>query len=151
MARTELQKVARTLLSEQRKSLRKQMADLKGQERRTDALANLLDTLPQKIKSRSKIDWYISGSMLYVTVRPAFKRFTENDTILITDWCARQEKFDFAKEVSSSTGTWNHKLKRWIGWAYYNIEFDTIANVDGCELVEVEETIKQKRFEVKCD
>jgi len=127
------------------------MDDLKGNERRTDVIANLLDTLPQKIKSRSTIDWYISGHMFYVTVRPAFKRFTENDTILITDWCGRQEKFEFTKEVKSSNGTWNHKLRRWVGWSFYSIEFDTIANVDGCELVEVEETIKQKRFVVKCD
>ena len=57
MARTEFQKQARNLLTYRRSELRKSLQALKGQERRTDAFANVLETLPKKIRSRSIVDW----------------------------------------------------------------------------------------------
>jgi hypothetical protein len=147
---TDYRKDARRRIKARRASLRKDLAELKGAERRTDAMARVLETLPKKIKSRANVEINIYGSYVYAIVRPAFERFTDNDTLLITDWCASNSKFEFAKRVNSGSGTWYHELKRWIGYSYYNIEFATISNIDGCELIETETTEVVKRYEVKC-
>ena len=148
-------------LSTRREQLEKDLEDLKNNERRVKVLAAFLDNnLPAKIKSRSEITFSGYGSYVYATVAP--KRydsvskknygFTDDDTKLITAFCGEAEKWDFKKEVSNHSGVWFHKLSRWTGGfeSHYEITFDTISNIDGCELVETEETRVVKTYKVKC-
>lgn len=159
MERTEFQKQARLRAKKERASLRKQMEELKGVERRTDALGSFLETLPAKIKNRCEFSLNFYGTYFYVNVKPKYwpslpknkQGFTENDTLLITSWCASlNERWQFAKRVNSCEGTWYHEVYKYVGDSRYEITFNTTSNIDGCELVEVTETVEQKRFEVKC-
>ena len=148
---TTLKKAARNLIRAKRNNLRNEMKELRGMERRTDCVSAFLETMPQKVLGRSVIDWSIYGNTIYVSVRPMYKRFTENDTLLVTDWCGSlSEKWRFDKSLNSD-GTWYHEIKRWIGSLYVNVTFETTSNIDGCEIIESEEVTTRKVYRVKCD
>lgn len=159
MERTEFMKAARAEARRKRQNLRNELNEMKGLERRTDALGRFIETMPNKIKRRADMSLSVYGTYCYVTVRPKHwpslpkskQGFTENDTLLITEWCAGLgERWNFRKSVNGSEGTWRHEVRKWIGNNLYEITFDTTSNIDGCELVEVTETVEQTRFEVKC-
>ena len=145
-----LAKETRKMIKYRRSSLRDELQSLKKMERRTDAVCNILDTLPKKIQGRSVVSISFSGSCIFVEVNPKFKRFTEADTLLIVEWCAKQEKFRFTKDVNSSNGKFQLELRRyWRGFTYY-IDFNSTSNIEGCELIEKEVTETRKIYEVKC-
>lgn len=150
MEKVNLKNQARLKIKNNRKNLRNQLNALKGLERKSDRLSAILETLPKKIHARMNIEFNYSATFMWVTVRPLYKRFTENDTMLITDWCAGLEKWRFSKNVDSSSGTWNHNLYRRIGYNSYEIEFVTTSNIDGCKLIEKEVTETRKVYEVEC-
>lgn len=149
-----IQEAAEKHLSARREQLQKELDEIKGSEKRTRYLAGMLESLPQKIKGRCEISFSgCWGKYAYANISPKFgKKFTEHDTLLITDWCATREKWEFKKEASACKGYWYHKLSRWTPdyEAYYEVIFNTISNIDGCELEEVEETRIVKTFKVKC-
>ena len=145
-----LAKDTRKAIRFRRKSLRNEIENLKKMERRTDAIASILETLPKKISTRSDIEISFSSGFIFVQVKPKYKRFTEADTLLIVEWCAKQEKWRFTKDVDSSTGKFQLELfRRGKGFSYY-IDFNSTSNIEGCELIEKEVTETRKIYEVKC-
>lgn len=145
---------AKNTLDKRRDELFKELEQLKNDRRRAAVMASLLETLPKKLRSRVNPKFYFSGTFISATIRPLNgDGFTEHDTLLITDWCAQQDRWKFTKLVNPTTGTWRHELERWTdgkNWARYCIEFETTGNIDGCELIEEEVTETRKRYSVKC-
>ena len=145
--------LTREHVKRQRADLLEQLNKLETSERRLYALAGIVETMPKKILNRCYISWYGYDRYFSADIRPKFgETFTEHDTILITDWCAKQEKWTFNKEADGYGG-WRHVIKRKRpNWRYanYEITFVNIDNIDGCELVEVIETREVKTYKVKC-
>ena len=134
-------------------SLLDQIKELETRKRRTEALARILQSsLPKKVLNRCSVEFEGWSNYVYAVIKPKFgEHFTEHDTLLITDFCANMDKWNFDKVLNSTSGTFRHELNRRIKYSCnYGIEFRTIENLDGCEVVEETEMQEVKRFKVKC-
>ena len=145
--------LAENYVAKRREQLEKELNEMNEVSRRVKGLAGIINTLPKKVLNGCNLRFYGYGRYTSVDVRPKYnERFTEHDTILITEWCVSQDKWEFKKEPDG-IGGFKHCLSR-IGCGYrygrYEIEFDSIDNVDGCELIEVTETREVTTYKVKC-
>jgi len=149
------EKTASEVVNYRVETMLEDIREIRNAEPRMKALDKLLRTLPKKIQNRCTVSLYGHGSYISADIRPKWK-FTDHDTILITQWCAEQEKFEFSKDVSSYDGDMSLELYRRV-WsrhydrrASYTIKFHATANVDGCKLVEKVVTREVKTYEIQC-
>jgi len=142
-------------LSEKRKNLIEELQKLdNGQERILKAFGSILDTLPQKIKARARVEINHAHNFTWAYVSPKYKKFSEHDTKLITAWCASlSDRWNFTKEANGYDKTWVHQVTRGFKWNEIiraDIEFKGTSDIDGCELIEETYTETRTRYKVKC-
>jgi len=145
-------------ISERTEAMRKncldQIAAMPKLQRRQEALAGFIMTIPKKVLNRSEIVINGNGNWVDATLRSKFGKFTEHDTMLITAWCGSlKDAYRFTKDVDYAGG-WIHNIHRtaggWRDRMYYDVTFQGTSDIDGCELEEVIETREVKCFKVKC-